>query len=147
MNDVAFTVLSRRNSAEEVSEALEMTQEEFDKVVSEYSNGRKTVRKQTNCFERLKRAQAATFPDEELKEENFNGVDTEGFEKAVILIKYWAELTQRALLRNKNFRIEINYNAEALKTDFSIYTPIKCEKDDIQQEYSMEVKKDGKYKN
>lgn len=73
----------------------------------------------------LKMAQAATFPNEELKEENFNRVNTDGFEKAVVFLKYWAEMVQRVMLNEKNFRIEINYNAEAKKTDFAIYTPIK----------------------
>ena len=63
-------------------------------------------------------AKASTFPNEELREENFNRVNTDVFEKA------------------DDFRIEIKYNAKAKKTDFAIYTPTKSEKDDIQQEHS-----------
>lgn len=66
-------------------------------------------------FDILGRAQAAVFPNEELKAENFNLVNTEGFEKAVVLLKCWAEMTMREMLKEKNFRIEINYNAEAKK--------------------------------
>lgn len=68
-------------------------------------------------FDILGRAQAAVFPDEELKAENFNLVNTEGFEKAVVLLKCWAEMTMREMCKEKNFRIEINYNAEA-KEDY-----------------------------
>lgn len=78
--------------------------------------------------ERLKEAQAAVFPNEELKEQNFNSVNTEGFEKIVVGLKHWIEMTLRAIQEHKSFRIEIKYNAEAAKTDFCIYTPTKDEK-------------------
>jgi hypothetical protein len=87
-------------------------------------------------FDILGRAQAAVFPNEELKAENFNLVNTEGFEKAVVLLKCWAEMTMREMLKEKNFRIEINYNAEAKKTTFAIYTPTAKEQSDSQQEHS-----------
>lgn len=86
--------------------------------------------------EALAQAQAAVFPDEELKEENFNRVNTDGFEKSVVMIKHWAEMVERVMLQKQNFRIEINYNAEAKKTDFAIYTPTEAGKADIQQEHS-----------
>lgn len=84
----------------------------------------------------LERAQAAVFPDEELKEENFNRVNTDGFEKAVVLLKHWAEMVQQVMFKKKNFRIEINYNAEAGKTDFAIYTPTEHGEENSQQEHS-----------
>jgi hypothetical protein len=87
-------------------------------------------------FDILGRAQAAVFPDEELKAENFNLVNTDGFEKAVVLLKCWAEMTMREMCKEKNFRIEINYNAEAKKTTFAIYTPTAKEQSDSQQEHS-----------
>ena len=87
-------------------------------------------------FDILGRAQAAVFPNEELKAENFNLVNTDGFEKAVVLLKCWAEMTMREMCKEKNFRIEINYNAEAKKTTFAIYTPTAKEQSDSQQEHS-----------
>lgn len=86
--------------------------------------------------EALAQAQAAVFPDEELKEENFNRVNTDGFEKSVVMIKHWAEMVERVMFKKQNFRIEINYNAEAKKTDFAIYTPMGAGQADIQQEHS-----------
>lgn len=80
-------------------------------------------KKDTDFTEALMLAQAAVFPEEELKIENFNRVNTEGFEKAVVLLKCWAEMTMREMFKKRNFRIEINYNAEAKKVDFAIYTP------------------------
>lgn len=76
-----------------------------------------------NITEAHMRAQAAALPGEELKTENFNRVNTEGFEKAVVLLKYWTEMTMREMFKESNFRIETNYNAEARETDFAIYTP------------------------
>ncbi len=81
-------------------------------------------------------AKASTFPNEELREKNFNRVNTDVFEKAVVLIKHWAEMMERVMFEEHDFRIEIKYNAKAKKTDFAIYTPTKSEKDDIQQEHS-----------
>ena len=93
-------------------------------------------KKDTDFTEALMLAQAAVFPEEELKIENFNRVNTEGFEKAVVLLKCWAEMTMREMCKEKNFRIEINYNAEAKKTTFAIYTPTAKEQSDSQQEHS-----------
>lgn len=92
-------------------------------------------RKHTPYKDRLELAQVATLPGEELKEENFNGVNTEGFEKAVVLLKHWAEMTLKEMQKQKSFRIEIKYNAEARKTDFCIYTPIEHGSSDTQPEY------------
>ena len=63
-------------------------------------------------------------------------VNTDGFEKAVVLLKHWADMTMREIFKKRNFRIEIKYNAEERKTSFAIYTPIEDVKDDIQQEHS-----------
>ena len=86
--------------------------------------------------EALARAKAEAFPDEELKEENFNRVNTEGFEKAVVLLEYWAEVTMREMFKKRNFRIEINYNAEAKKVDFAIYTPKEHDEENNKTEHS-----------
>lgn len=85
--------------------------------------------------EALAQAQVATFPKEELKEENFNRVNTDGFVKSVVLLKHWAEMVERVMLKEKNFRIEINYNAEAQKATFAIYTPMEHE-ENSKPEYS-----------
>lgn len=136
MGNVASTSITRTTDNGEVTEVLEMTQEEFDRVVSLYGTRKRTEQKLIPYSEALERAQAAVFPEEELKEENFNRVNTEGFEKAVVLLKCWAEMTMREMFKKRNFRIEINYNAEAKKTDFAIYTPTEDGTSSIQQEHS-----------
>lgn len=93
-------------------------------------------KKNTDFTEALMLAQAAVFPEEELKIENFNRVNTEGFEKAVVLLKCWAEMTMREMFKKRNFRIEINYNAEAQKVDFAIYTPTEHDGENSKQEHS-----------
>ena len=56
-------------------------------------------------FDILGRAQAAVFPNEELKAENFNLVNTEGFEKAVVLLKCWAEMTMREMKKTSALKL------------------------------------------
>nr|DAW23503.1 MAG TPA: hypothetical protein [Caudoviricetes sp.] len=68
-------------------------------------------------------AQEAAQTGESFKESNFNRLMTDGFEKTVVALKRWADMTAMAMAANKQFRIEIKYNAEELKTDFCIYTP------------------------
>ena len=132
------TLISIRRVTEdgEAVEVLEMSQKEYDKIISQYGTGERSEQKLVHYKDALARAQAATFPDEELTEENFNRVNTDGFEKAVVLLKYWAEMTMREMFKKRNFRIEINYNAEARKTDFAIYTPIAKGQADNKQEHS-----------
>lgn len=120
----------------EVTEVLEMSQTEFDQITSTYGTGKRTTKKQVHHSDALSKAQAAVFPDEELTEENFDRVDTDGFEKAVVLLKHWADMAMREMFKKRNFRIEINYNAEERKTSFAIYTPTEAGKADIQQEHS-----------
>lgn len=121
----ALTTIKRRDENGETKIPLKMTEEEFEQVVAEYTTGKRFEQKSTSYFERLKEAQAASRTGEELREENFNSVDTEGFEKAVVLLKHWTEMAMQALKESKKVRIVIDYNAEMLKTDFSVYTEIK----------------------
>lgn len=94
------------------------------------------MEKQKTYSERLELAKIATFPGEELKEENFNRVNTDGFEKAIVTFKKWFEMTLEAMQKHKSFRIEITYNAEASKSDFCIYTPIEDGTGGNRQEHS-----------
>ena len=125
------TSITHTSDNGQVSEVLTMTQEQFDQIVSMCGTGKRTEQRLIRYNEAFARAQAAVFPNEELKSENFNRVNTDGFEKAVVLLKHWAEMTMCELSRKRNFRIEVTYNAEERKTDFAIYTPIEDGKVDI----------------
>ena len=131
MGNVVSTSITHTSDNGQVSEILTMTQEQFDQIVSMYGTGKRTEQKLIRYNEAFARAQAAVFPNEELKSENFNRVNTDGFEKAVVLLKHWVEMTMCELSRKRNFRIEVTYNAEERKTDFAIYTPIEDGKVDI----------------
>lgn len=120
----------------EIGVPLEMTQEEFDQIVSKYGTGKKSVQTQRRYNEVFAEAKTAKLPAYELTEENFNRINTDGFEKAVVLLKYWADMTMREMFKKRNFRIEINYNAEDRKTDFAIYTPTECNEENSKQEFS-----------
>lgn len=135
-DSINIVSISCLNDDGEIIEALKMTKEEYAQVVSKFGTGHRVERKMVGYYETLDRAHAAASPDEELTEENFNWVNTKIFEKAVLIMKHWTEMTLNAILKNKNFRISINYNAEVQKTDFAIYTPVTDGKDGIQQESS-----------
>lgn len=125
MAEPTMTVIKRRSQTGEVEETLEMTQEEFDQIISQYSAGYRTFKKNIPYFHRIAAAQATARTGEELKMENINSVDKEGFEKAVCLMMVWSEMIFSELLKEEDFRIEIIYNAEAMKTNLFLYTPTK----------------------
>lgn len=64
-------------------------------------------KKDTDFTEALMLAQAAVFPEEELKIENFNRVNTDGFEKAVVLLKCWAEMTMREMFKKETSALKL----------------------------------------
>lgn len=134
-NKTAYTKLIRRDETGETTAALDMTEEEFQKIVSAYGKGSQTVRELKSYSERLHEAQKAALPGEELKEQNFGTVDAEGFEKTVILMWGWIRTIQKELTGEKGLRIEIKYDPKALKTDFAIYTPTEDALDGKQTGY------------
>lgn len=123
--ETAFTTIVRRDESGERTEAIEVTQEEFNQIVSKYSMGRGGTRKLIPLDERTKRAEQEI--GEKMKLEKFHSVDADGFEKGVVMFARWLGSLEQAMLKNKSLRIVIDYNAETLKTDFYISKPIGCE--------------------
>ena len=130
MEEYTSTSIRRIGESKEVMETLKMTKEEFDQIVSRYGTGQREERKTEKYEHALKRARAYALPDEELKEQNFNRVNMDGFQKAVVLLSRWTEMIMSELFKKRSFRIEITYNTEARKTDFAIYTPKECASDE-----------------
>lgn len=130
MEEYTSTSIRRIGESKEVMETLKMTQKEFDQIVSQYGTGQREERKTEKYEYALKRAKVYALPDEELKEENFNRVNMDGFQKAVVLLSRWTEMIMSELFKKRSFRIEITYNTEARKTDFAIYTPKECASDE-----------------
>ena len=124
-NKTAYTKLIRRDETGETTAALDMTEEEFQKIISIYGKGEPTIRELKPYSERLQEAQKAALPGEELKEQNFETVETDGFEKTVVLLWGWITTLQRELTGDKGLRIEIKYDPKALKTQLAVYTPTK----------------------
>ena len=134
MSTINLIEIKRLTEDKEIIESLKMTEEEYDQIVSQFGTGHGTELKCTGYDEASRKAREAASPDEELTESNFNRVNTEGFEKAVVLLKHWAEMTMREMFSKRKFRIMIDYDADKKKTDFAIYTPVGDGKGDIQQE-------------
>ena len=122
-NQIIRTKIIQRESDKETCAALEMTEEEFQKIISIYGKGEPAVRELKPYSERLQEAQKAALPGEELKEQNFETVDTDGFEKTVILLWGWITTLQREFIKDGGLRIEIKYDPKALKTQLAVYTP------------------------
>ncbi len=122
MGNIASISIHRQENDGESTEILKMTQEEYDQIISRYGTGKRFEHKMVHYDEDFGKAQAAVFPDEELREENFSRVDTGGFEQTVVLLNRWSEMAMSEMFKKRNFRIEINYNAKVRKTTFAIYT-------------------------
>ena len=68
-NQIIRTKIVQRENNKETCAALEMTEEEFQKIVSAYGKGSQTVRELKSYSERLHEAQKQRFR-RELKEQN-----------------------------------------------------------------------------
>lgn len=76
-------------------------------------------------------------PNEELRWMNFNRVNTEGFEKSVVLFSKWLGIINEAMFKHRSLRIEIIYNAEDEKAEMYVYTPKHDEMDNNQESPSV----------
>lgn len=82
-----------------------------------HENGQESKDNWENYSGALKKAQESALPDEELKEQNFNRVNTDGFQKAVVLLSRWIEMTMGELFKNRskerNTMIRVSLKDEA----------------------------------
>lgn len=113
---VESIVIKRRTDKGEMQASLDMPQEEFEKIISKYATWKKT-RKHIPSKERISEVQQING-----KLEVFSSVDTEGFEKAIVLMHEWLGIILEQMEKGKSFRSEIIYDAETLKTILGIYT-------------------------
>ena len=81
----------------------------------------------------LEEPRKRAHPNEELKWMNFNRVNTEGFEKGVVLFSRWLAIIEEAMFKQRSLRIEIIYNAEAEKAEMYVYTPKHDGTDNVQE--------------
>ena len=81
----------------------------------------------------LEEPRKRAHPNEELKWMNFNRVNTEGFEKGVVLFSRWLAIVEEAMFKQRSLRIEIIYNAEAEKAEMYVYTPKHDGTDNVQE--------------
>ena len=122
MADKFHVLVKRRNENGEAIEVLEVTQKEFDKIISSYGTNTGYERKLTHFDEAFKQAQEAALPGEELKTENFARVDADGFEKTIVLLRHWTDMLQTVAFSKRKFRAVLSYDADSLKTNLAIYT-------------------------
>lgn len=115
---VESIVIKRRTDEGEIQARLDMPKEEFEKIISQYATW-KRERKYIPSKERISEIQEING-----EPEVFSNVDTEGFEKAIILMYEWSGMILDQMKKGKSFRSEIIYDAETLKTILGIYTSL-----------------------
>lgn len=120
--EVLNAIISYRNENGEVTDTLKMTREEYDQIISRFSNSHRTVKKLTPLDERIEKAKTVSYSGEVLKLERFGCVDSEGFVKALFLINAWSERIINMMHEHKSFRFVVDYDDEALKTDYYFLT-------------------------
>lgn len=129
MEDLVTVQVIKRATDDDVSKVkalLTMTQEEFDQIVSKHEVVYKSVQTYRHHDIVFAEAKADELSGYELKGNNFTRVDTDVFEKAMVLLHSWADIIMREMIEKNNLRIAINYNAENTKTDIAVHTPIEC---------------------
>lgn len=115
----AHTTIQRLADGKMITDVLNLPQEEFEKLVKQYSGGFHSEQKYVlfTQEEAEKRAEVG---------EGLVGkgsVRTEGFDKSVAFLMSLMEQIWQVSQQHKSFRMELFYNAETLKTNYCFYAP------------------------
>ena len=124
--ELAFTKITRRDEHGEESAGLDLTKEEFEQIVNKHTNGHRDLKQSVS---REKRMEEIKFEHEKLKNLellDYRRVDTDGFEKGIVLFANWITSIEKQMRANKKLRIVIDYDAELLKADMSISRVTEC---------------------
>ena len=113
----AYTMIQRMADGRLVTDVLDLPQEEFEKLVKRYPGGFHSEQKYIPFT--LENAQKLAKGGEELVGKG--SVRTEGFEKAITFFMSLTEQIWQMIQKNKDFRMELFYNAETLKTDYCFF--------------------------
>lgn len=132
----AHTTIQRMADGKMVTDVLDLPQEEFEKLVKQYSGGFHSEQKYIPFT--LEDAERLAMGGEKLVGKG--SVRTEGFEKSVVFLMSMMERIWQVAQENKSFRMELFYNAETLKTDYCFFAPIdKPASDDIERKSDFRV--------
>ncbi len=126
------TIIQQITDEKMVTDVLDLTQEEFEKLIKQYSNGFHSEQKYIPFT--LEDAKKLKKDREELVGKG--SIRTEGFENTVVFLMTLMEQIWQVSQINKSFRMELFYNAETLKTNYCFFAPTdKSVSDDIPLEY------------
>lgn len=114
-----YTTIQRLTSEKMVTDVLDIPQQEFEKLVKQYSHGAHS--EQNYIPFTLEEAQGLAKSGEELAAKG--GIRTEGFEKAVAFFMTLTEQIWELTQEHKSFRMELFYNVETLKTNYCFFIP------------------------
>lgn len=114
------TTIHRLADEKMVTDVLDLPQEEFEKLVKQYSGGFHSEQKYIPFS--LEDAGKLARDGEEII--GMSSVRTEGFEKSIAFLMSLMEQIWQITQERKSFRMELFYNAETLKTNYCFFSPI-----------------------
>lgn len=113
------TTIQRMSDGKMLTSALDLPQEEFEKLIQQYSNGLYSEQKYIPFTQ--EDAVNLARNNEELIAKCC--VKTEGFEKAVVFLMSLMEQIWQVSNKYKRFRMELSYDAESLNTNYVFFAP------------------------
>ena len=129
----AHSIIQHMEDGKKVTNVLDMSQEEFESLVNQYSGG--VHREQKYIPFTQEDAKKMAKEGEELISKG--SVMTDGFEKAVVFLMSLTEQIWKITQKSKSFRMELFYDAETLKTNYCFFVPTgRPVSDDICPEFS-----------
>lgn len=132
-SEQGHTTIQRLAGGKMTTDTLNMSQQEYKKLVSQYSTGFHSEQKYIPFTQ--EDAGKLVRDDEVLM--GTGDVRTEGFEKTVAFLMTLMEQIWQVTQKNKSFRMELFFDAETLKTNYCFFAPTdKSASDDIHSGFS-----------
>ncbi len=125
-DDKALIKIVRMDDTGKFSQYLDMSPEEFEKIVSTYGKSEGSMLHSVPYEERLKQMQEDTGLTDELELAICAGADTDCLQQALAIVGSWLKELLDTTLKYKKCRAVLEYDAELRKSNFSIYKPKEC---------------------
>ncbi|MDE6052490.1 MAG: hypothetical protein K2G55_01730 [Lachnospiraceae bacterium] len=129
----SYTVIQRMADGKMVKDVLDLSQEEYENLVKQYSNGFHSEQKYISFTEE----DAEKLAKDGEKLIGKGSTRTECFDKAVVFFMSLMEQIWQIAQKSKSFRMELFYDAEILKTNYCFFVPTdRSVSDDTCPEFS-----------
>lgn len=119
-SDLIHAVIKHRNSDGEVTDALKIPKEEYEKILSRFSTSNHKFLKCTSQLDCIKKG--VVIPPENAIVD-WGCVDSDGFIKSLYLMNSLSGRIIAAMEEHKSFQLVVVHDEEALKTNFYFFAP------------------------